>query len=167
MSRIFSSIFTFLRKNVPQSRLTMSHFYFSNYFRLPRINSHIQDSHTLSALTEMWLFGYGKDFRKIDWIFFSTLTFTHPLRKKLRMRWFFDVSKVKEASFFKSDLTDPLSDFLCASFWKYQFKPFQLSFFSGFLYQDLFWVRWFYSLSERMRLNRKKRCFCTLTTFFI
>ena len=28
------------------------------------------------------------------------------LRKKLRMRWFFDVSKVKESSFFKSDLTD-------------------------------------------------------------
>ena len=31
-----------------------------------------------------------------------------PLRKKLRMRWFFDVFKVKESSFFKSDLTDPL-----------------------------------------------------------
>ena len=30
-----------------------------------------------------------------------------PLRKKLRMRWFFDVSEVKESSFFKSDLTDP------------------------------------------------------------
>ena len=28
------------------------------------------------------------------------LTLRRPLRKKLRMRWFFDVSKVKESSFF-------------------------------------------------------------------
>ena len=40
----------------------------------------------------------------------------------------FDVSKVKESSFLKSDLTDPPSDFWCASFEKYQFKPFQLLF---------------------------------------
>ena len=39
------------------------------------------------------------------------------MRKKLRMRWFFDVSKVKESSFFKSDLTDPLR-FLMRIFWK-------------------------------------------------
>ena len=35
------------------------------------------------------------------------LTLRRPLRKKLRMRWFFDVSEVKESSFLKSDLTDP------------------------------------------------------------
>ena len=35
------------------------------------------------------------------------LTFRRPLRKKLRMGWFFDVSEVKESSFLKSDLTDP------------------------------------------------------------
>ena len=29
------------------------------------------------------------------------------MRRKLRMRWVFDVSKVKESSFLKSDLTDP------------------------------------------------------------
>ena len=34
------------------------------------------------------------------------LTHRRPLRRKLRM-WFFDVSKVKESRFFKSDLTDP------------------------------------------------------------
>ena len=34
------------------------------------------------------------------------LTLTRPLRRKLRMRWFFELSKVKESSFFKSDLTD-------------------------------------------------------------
>ena len=36
----------------------------------------------------------------------SYFTLTRPLRKKLRMRWFSDVSKVKESGFFKSDLTD-------------------------------------------------------------
>ena len=51
------------------------------------------------------------------------LTLTRPLRRKLRMR-FFDVSKVKESSSFKSDLTDPPSDFWCASFGKYKFNGF-------------------------------------------
>ena len=35
------------------------------------------------------------------------LSLTGLLRRKLRMRWFLDVSKVKEPSFLKSDLTDP------------------------------------------------------------
>ena len=39
----------------------------------------------------------------------SLLTLTRPLCRKLRMRWFFDFSQVKESSFFKSDVTDPLS----------------------------------------------------------
>ena len=30
-----------------------------------------------------------------------------PVAQKVRMRWFFDVSDVKQSSFFKSDLTDP------------------------------------------------------------
>ena len=37
----------------------------------------------------------------------TILTLRRPLRRKLLMRWFFDISKVKESSFFKSDLTDP------------------------------------------------------------
>ena len=36
----------------------------------------------------------------------NSLTLRRSLREKLRMRWFFDVLKVKESSFFKSDLTD-------------------------------------------------------------
>ena len=39
------------------------------------------------------------------------LTLRRSLRRKLRMRWFFDVSKVKESSFLKSDLSNPPSDF--------------------------------------------------------
>ena len=30
-----------------------------------------------------------------------------PVAQKLRMRWFFDVSKVKESNYLKSDLTEP------------------------------------------------------------
>ena len=55
------------------------------------------------------------------------------------------------------------SDFWCASFGKYRFKPFQISFFIGFYIKIIFWVRWFYSLFERMRLKRKKWCSFTLT----
>ena len=87
---------------------------------------------------------------------FSNLSLRRPLRRKLRMRWFFDISKVKESSFFKSDLTDLPSDFWCASFGKYRFRPFQISFFSGFYIKVMFWVRWFYSLFERMRSERKR-----------
>ena len=42
---------------------------------------------------------------------------------------------------------------------KYQFKPFQILFFSGFYIKIMFWVRWFYSLFERMRLKRKRTMF--------
>ena len=74
-------------------------------------------------------------------------------------------SKVKESFFNLPSLTPPtpLTDFWCASLGKYQFKPFQLSFFSGFPYQD-------YILRQvvlyRIRTNEiedKKRCLFTLT----
>ena len=71
--------------------------------------------------------------------------------------------KGEKASFFLNRTSLTPSDFWCASFGKYQFKPFQLSFFSGFYIKIMFWVRWFYSLFERMRLKRKKWCLFTLT----
>ena len=43
---------------------------------------------------------------------YNILTLTRSLRKKFRMRLIFDVSEVKESSFFKSDLTDPPLRFL-------------------------------------------------------
>ena len=100
------------------------------------------------------------------------LTLRRPLRRKLRMRWFFDVSKVKESRFFKLDLTDPPSVFLCASFGNYRFKAFQISFFSGFYIKIIFGVRWFYSSFERMRLERKRTVFIhtnqpLITSFYI
>ena len=68
----------------------------------------------------------------------SSLTLRRPLRIKLRMRWFFGISKEKESRFFKTDLNDPPSDFLCASFGNYRFKPFQISFFNGFYIKIMF-----------------------------
>ena len=40
------------------------------------------------------------------------LTLTRPLRRKLRIRWFFDVSKVKESGFLNRTSLTP-SDFRC------------------------------------------------------
>ena len=66
----------------------------------------------------------------------NNLTLTRPLRGILWMRWFFDVSEVKESSFFKSDFTDPPQIFDAHLFENINLKPLQLSFFSGLLYQD-------------------------------
>ena len=77
------------------------------------------------------------------------------MHRKLRMRWIIDVSKVKASRFLKSDLPDPNSDFWCASFRKYRFKPFKISFFSSFYIKIMFWVRWFNSLFERMGSETK------------
>ena len=51
----------------------------------------------------------------------------------------FDVSKVKESSFYKSDLTDPPPQIFDAHLLeKNRFKPFQISFFSGFYIKIMF-----------------------------
>ena len=63
------------------------------------------------------------------------LTLTRPLPRKLRMRWFLDVSKVKESSFFKSDLTDPLR-FLMRIFWEIPLYALTAFIFQWVLYQD-------------------------------
>ena len=46
-------------------------------------------------------------FEVFRYIWDFVLNLRRPLRRKLRMRWFLDISKVKESSFLKSDLTDP------------------------------------------------------------
>ena len=62
---------------------------------------------------------------------------------------------------------DPQSDFWCASLRNYRFKPFQISFFSGFHIKMMFWVRWFNSLFERMRLKRRRTMFIHTNQFLI
>ena len=105
------------------------------------------------------------------------LTLTRPLRRKLRMRLFLDVSKVKESSFLKLDLTDPPLRFLMRIFWEIPHYALigyklQLSFFSGFYIKIMFRVRQFYSLFERMKLKRKRTMFIQtnqllITSFYI
>ena len=86
------------------------------------------------------------------------LTLRRPLRRKLRMWWFFDISNVNESIFLNRTSLTP-SDFWCASFGKYRLRPFQISFFSGFYVKIMIWVRWFYSLFEKMTLERERTIF--------
>ena len=55
------------------------------------------------------------------------LTLRRPLRKKMRMRWFFDVSEVKESIFLKSDLTDPPQIFDARLLENTNFSPCELN----------------------------------------
>ena len=92
-------------------------------------------------------------------------TLTRPLRRKLRMRWFLDVSKMKESSFFKSDLTDLPSDFWCASFGNLRPSSFNFSvgfyikiFSCGINFKDHFACIWSTSRSN-LKLTVKRRNF--------
>ena len=86
------------------------------------------------------------------------------IRKKWQLGWgfcgwgFSTFPRWRNRLFLNRTSLIPPSDFWCASFGKYRLKPFQISFFNGFYIKIMFWVRWFHSLFERMRLKRKKRC---------
>ena len=89
---------------------------------------------------------------------FRSLTLTRSLRRKMRIRWFFDVSKVKESSLFKSDLTCPPPQIFDAHLLvNTNLTPSSLQFLVGFYIKIMFWGRWFYSLFERMRLKIEKK----------
>ena len=94
---------------------------------------------------------------------FNNVTLRRPLHKKLRMRWFFNVSKVKESSFFLIGSHWPPKIFQKSFFRKYQFQPFQISFFSGFLYHDLVLSQMVLLLIRKNEIKEKKRCLLTLT----
>ena len=68
----------------------------------------------------------------------DSLTLRRPLRKKLRMRWYFDVSKVKESSFFKSDLTDPPQIFDAHLLENTDLSPSRFHFSVGFISRSYF-----------------------------
>ena len=69
---------------------------------------------------------------------FNHLTLRRPLRKKLRMRWFFDVSEVKESSFLKSDLTDPPQIFDAHLLENTDLSPSRFHFSVGFISRSCF-----------------------------
>ena len=60
------------------------------------------------------------------------------MRKKLYMRWFFDVSKVKELSFSKSDLTDPPQIFDAHLLENTDLSPSRFHFSVGFISRSCF-----------------------------
>ena len=66
------------------------------------------------------------------------LSLRRPLRKKLQMRWFFDVSKVKESSFSKSDLTDPPQIFDAHLLENTDLSPSRFHFSVGFISRSCF-----------------------------
>ena len=87
-----------------------------------------------------------------------------PVAQKITDKVVFRRFQGEGIEFFLNRTSLTPSDFWCASFGKYRFKLFQISFFSGFYIKIMFWGRWFHSLSERMRLKRKNvvywvRCF--------
>ena len=82
------------------------------------------------------------------------VTLIRPLRRKLRMRWFFDISKLKESSFFKSDLTDPpTKNFNAHLSENTNLRPSGFHFTVGVISRSCFESDGFI---ERMRLKRKK-----------
>ena len=89
------------------------------------------------------------------------LTLTRPLRRKLRMRWFFDVSKVKESSFFKSDLTDPPQNFVAHLLDTTNLSPSRFHFSVSFNINICFDSDSFIAYSNEWD-RREKRCLLTL-----
>ena len=73
------------------------------------------------------------------------LTLTRPLRRKLRMRWFFDVSKVKDSTFLdRISLTPPqiLDAHLMENT---NLSSSSVHFSVDFYIKIMFSVRWFYN----------------------
>ena len=69
----------------------------------------------------------------------NSLTLRRSLREKLRMRWFFDISKVKDSIFFKkSDLTDPPQIFDAHLLGNTDLSPSRFYFSVGFISRSCF-----------------------------
>ena len=66
------------------------------------------------------------------------ITLRRLLRRKLRMRSFFVISKVKESSFLKSDLTDPPQIFDAHFLENTDFSPSRFKFSVGFISRSCF-----------------------------
>ena len=76
-----------------------------------------------------WMFSVISKF-KLAW---NANTVNLTLTRPLRIRWFFDLFKVKESSFFKSDLTDPLQIFYAHLLTNTNLSPSRFHFSVGFI----------------------------------
>ena len=84
-------------------------------------------------------------------------TLRRPLREKLRMGWFFDVSKVEESSFFNRTSLTPLR-FLMRIFWKIPIKALPDFIFKLVLYQHHVLSQMVLQLIQTNEIEEKKRC---------
>ena len=66
------------------------------------------------------------------------LTLRCPLQRKVRMRWFFDISTEKESRFFKSDLNDPHQIFNAHLLETTDLSPSRFHFSTGFIPRSWF-----------------------------
>ena len=87
-----------------------------------------------------------------------------PLRRKLRMRWFFDVSKVKESSFYKSDLTEQPQIFDVHLLENTDLSPSRFNFSVSF-YQDHVLSQMILKLIRTNMIEEKKRFYSHKPTF--
>ena len=141
------------------------------------LDSYLKTYWQLTALDKLWRSKIlNKKFSRIIWNtnLLIRLTLIPGAHCAENYGWggFSTFQRWRSRVFFRSDLTDPQSDFWCASFGKYRFKPFQILFYSGFYIKIIFLVRWFYSLFEGMRSKRKRTMFIhtnqpLITSFYI
>ena len=90
------------------------------------------------------------------------LTLRRPLHKKFRMKWFFDISKVKESSFiFKSDLTDPPQIFDAHLLENTDLSPSKFHFSVGLISRSSFESNGFIAYSNEWDWRQKKDVFHT------
>ena len=93
----------------------------------------------------------------------AQLTLRRPLRRKLPMRWFFDISKVKESSFFKWGLTDPAQIFDAHLLETTDLSPSRFHFSARFISRSWFESDGFIAYSNEWEWTEKERCLFTLT----
>ena len=77
------------------------------------------------------------------------------------MRWFFDVSKMKESSYFKSDLTDPHQIFDAHLLETTDLSTSRFHFSVGFFYQDHVLSQMVLYLIRTNEIGAKKNIVCS------
>ena len=86
------------------------------------------------------------------------LTLRRPLRRKLRMRWFFDISKMKEWSFLNRTSLTRHQIFDAHLLETTDFSPFRFYFSVGFISRSCFESDGFIAYSNEWERREKERC---------
>ena len=118
-------------------------------------NAFSLQSHTLSA--------HSRNGQKIFYGTTCYLTLRRPLRRKLRMRWFFDISKVKDLSFVNRTSLTPHQIFDAHVLENTDLSPFRYHFSVGFISRSCFKSDGFIAYSNELDWRENERCLFTLT----